>query len=51
MTCEDAETRAEHVKTANERSEKATAARKKKAEEAARKNSATGIVLDQPKSK
>jgi hypothetical protein len=27
------------------------AARKKKADEAAKKNSATGIILDQPKSK
>jgi tetratricopeptide (TPR) repeat protein len=51
MTCEDAQARAEYVKTANEWSDKAMAARKKKAEEAARKNSATGIVLDQPKSK
>jgi len=51
MTCEDAQTRAEYVKTANEWSDKAMAARKKKADEAAKKNSATGIILDQPKSK
>jgi tetratricopeptide (TPR) repeat protein len=50
MTCEDAETRAEYVKTANEWSDKAMAARKKKAEEASKKTSG-GIVLDQPKSK
>ena len=49
MTCEDAQSRADYVKTANDWSDKAMAARKKKAEEAARKNSATGIVLDQPK--
>ena len=48
MTCDDAETRAEYVKTANEWSDKAMAARKKKAEEAAKKTN-TGIVLDQPK--
>ncbi len=33
MTCEDAQTRAEYVKTANDWSDKAMAARKKKAEE------------------
>ena len=50
MTCDDAaETRAEYVKTANEWSDKAMAARKKKAEEASKKTSG-GIVLDQPKS-
>lgn len=46
MTCEDAQARADYVKTANEWSEKAMAARKKKAEEAAKKNQG-GIVLDQ----
>lgn len=50
MTCEDAQTRAEYVKTANEWSDKAMAARKKKAEEAEKKTSGA-IVLDQPKSK
>ena len=50
MTCEDAQTRADYVKTANEWSDKAMAARKKKAEEAAKKTNG-GIVLDQPKSK
>jgi uncharacterized protein YbaP (TraB family) len=50
MTCEDAQARAEDVKTANEWSDKAMAARKKKAEEASKKTSG-GIVLDQPKSK
>jgi tetratricopeptide (TPR) repeat protein len=50
MTCDDAEARAQLVKTANEWSDKAMAARKKKADEAAKKTSG-GIVLDQPKSK
>jgi hypothetical protein len=50
MTCEDAQTRADYVKTANEWSDKAMAARKKKAEEAAKKT-AGSIVLDQPKAK
>ncbi len=50
MTCDDAEARAQMVKTANEWSDKAMAARKKKADEAAKKTSG-GIVLDQPKSK
>ena len=50
MTCDDAQGRAELVKTANEWSDKAMAARKKKADEAAKKTSG-GIVLDQPKSK
>lgn len=50
MTCEDAQARAEFVKTANDWSDKAMIARKKKADEAAKKT-ATGIVLDQPKSK
>jgi len=49
MTCEDAAARAEYVKTANDWSDKAMAARKKKAEEASKKTSG-GIVLDQPKS-
>jgi tetratricopeptide (TPR) repeat protein len=46
MSCDDAQARADYVKTANEWSEKAMAARKKKAEEAAKKNQG-GIVLDQ----
>jgi tetratricopeptide (TPR) repeat protein len=50
MTCEDAQTRAEYVKAANEWSDKAMAARKKKADEAAKKSN-VGIQLDQPKSK
>src|SRR5580765_6711742 len=50
MTCEDAQARAEYLKSANEWSDKAMAARKKKADEAAKKTN-TGIVLDQPKSK
>lgn len=47
MTCEDAQARADYVKTANDWSDKAMAARKKKAEEAAKKNQG-GIVLDTP---
>jgi tetratricopeptide (TPR) repeat protein len=50
MTCEDAQARADYVKTANDWSDKAMAARKKKADEAAKKTSG-GIVLEQPKSK
>jgi tetratricopeptide (TPR) repeat protein len=50
MTCEDAQARADYVKTANDWSDKAMAARKKKADEAAKKTSG-GIILDQPKSK
>lgn len=50
MTCDDAQARAELVKTANDWSDKAMAARKKKADEAAKKTSG-GIVLEQPKSK
>jgi len=50
MTCEDAQARAEYVKTANDWSDKAMAARKKKADEAAKKTSG-GIVLEQPKPK
>jgi len=49
MTCDSAETRAEYVKAANEWSDKAMAARKKKAEEAAKKTSG-GIVLEQSRS-
>lgn len=49
MTCDDAQERANLVKTANEWSDKAMAARKKKADEAAKKT-AGGIVLDQPQS-
>lgn len=47
MTCDDAAARAEYIKAANEWSDKAMAARKKKMEAAAKKN-AGGIVLDQP---
>jgi tetratricopeptide (TPR) repeat protein len=50
MTCEDAQARAEYLKAANEWSDKAMAARKKKADEAAKKSN-VGITLDQPKSK
>jgi tetratricopeptide (TPR) repeat protein len=46
ITCDDAQARAEYVKTANDWSDKAMAARKKKAEELAKKNQQTGIVLD-----
>ena len=46
MTCDDAEQRAELKKTADEWSDKAMAARKKKAEAAAKKNTG-GIVLEQ----
>ena len=49
MTCDDAQARAEYVKTANDWSDKAMAARKKKADEAAKKTN--GIVMDQPKPK
>jgi tetratricopeptide (TPR) repeat protein len=45
MTCDDAQTRAEYVKTANDWSDRAMAARKKKAEEAAKKTSG-GIYLE-----
>jgi hypothetical protein len=48
MTCDDAAQRAEYVKAANDWSDKAMAARKKKAEEAAKKTN-QGIILDQPK--
>jgi tetratricopeptide (TPR) repeat protein len=47
MTCDDAQARADLIKTANDWSDKAMAARKKKAEEAGKKNQG-GIVLDQP---
>ena len=46
MTCDDAQARADLIKSANDWSDKAMAARKKKAEEAAKKNQG-GIVLDQ----
>jgi tetratricopeptide (TPR) repeat protein len=46
MTCDDAQQRAELKKTADEWSDKAMAARKKKAEAAAKKNTG-GIVLEQ----
>ncbi len=45
MTCDDAQTRAEYVKTANEWIERAMASRKKKAEEAAKKTTG-GIYLE-----
>jgi tetratricopeptide (TPR) repeat protein len=48
ITCDDAQARANYVKSANDWSDKAMAARKKKAEEAARKNQQGGIVLDTP---
>jgi tetratricopeptide (TPR) repeat protein len=51
MNCDDAQARAELVKTANDWSDKAMASRKKKAEEAAKKSNVGGIVMDQPKSK
>ena len=51
MTCDDAQARAELIKSANDWSDKAMAARKKKAEAAAKKGNVGGIVLDQPKSK
>jgi tetratricopeptide (TPR) repeat protein len=47
MTCEDAQARADYKKAADDWSDKAMAARKKKAEEALHKQ-AGGIVLDQP---
>jgi tetratricopeptide (TPR) repeat protein len=50
MTCEDAQARAEYLKSANEWSDKAMAARKKKADEAAKKSN-VGIQLETPKSK
>jgi tetratricopeptide (TPR) repeat protein len=46
MTCDDAQARADLIKTANDWSDKAMAARKKKAEEAAKKNQG-GIILEQ----
>lgn len=45
LTCDDAQTRAEYVKTANDWSDRAMAARKKKAEEAAKKTTG-GIYLE-----
>lgn len=51
MTCDDAQARADLVKTANDWSDKAMAARKRKAEAAAKKGDVGGIHLDQPKSK
>jgi tetratricopeptide (TPR) repeat protein len=48
MTCDDPEARANYIKTANDWSDKAMAARKKKADEAAKKNQQGGIVLDTP---
>ena len=49
MNCDDAQARADLIKTANDWSDKAMAARKKKAEEAAKKNQG-GIILDQTQS-
>jgi tetratricopeptide (TPR) repeat protein len=46
MTCDDAAARADYIKTANDWSDKAMAARKRKAEAAAKKN-AGGIILEQ----
>jgi tetratricopeptide (TPR) repeat protein len=46
MTCDDAQARADYIKTANDWTDKAMAARKKKAEEAAKKNQG-GIILEQ----
>ena len=51
LNCDDAQARAELVKTANDWSDKAMAARKRKQEAAAKKGNVGGIVLDQPKSK
>ena len=51
MTCEDAGARADLLKTANDWSDKAMAARKRKADAAAKKGDVGGIHLDQPKSK
>jgi tetratricopeptide (TPR) repeat protein len=48
MTCDDADARANYIKTANDWSDRAMGARKKKAEEAAKKNQQGGIVLDTP---
>jgi len=46
MTCDDAAARADYIKAANDWSDKAMAARKRKAEAAAKKN-AGGIILEQ----
>lgn len=46
VSCDDAETRASYRSTANNWSDKAMAARKKKAEEAAKKGQVGGIVLE-----
>ncbi|HMC32631.1 MAG TPA: tetratricopeptide repeat protein, partial [Candidatus Angelobacter sp.] len=51
MTCDDAQSRAELIKSANDWSDKAMLARKKKADAAAKKGNVGGIVLDQQKSK
>jgi tetratricopeptide (TPR) repeat protein len=51
MTCEDAGARADLLKTANDWSDKAMAARKRKADAAAKKGDVGGIHLDQPKSR
>ncbi len=48
MTCEDAQSRADYVKTANDWSDKAMAARKKKAEEAAKKSNAVALRWTSP---
>jgi len=46
LSCDDPAASAEYVKIANDWSDKAMAARKKKADEAAKKNVAGGIILD-----
>lgn len=48
FTCDDAQARADYIKTANDWSDKAMAARKKKQEEAAKKNQGGGIILETP---
>jgi tetratricopeptide (TPR) repeat protein len=47
MTCEDPQARADYMKEANQWSDKAMAARKKKLEEQNKKNSVGGIILEQ----
>ena len=51
LNCDDAQARADLLKSANEWSDKAMAARKRKQEAAAKKGDVGGIHLDQPKSK
>jgi tetratricopeptide (TPR) repeat protein len=45
ITCDDAQARADYVKAANDWIDKAMSARKKKAEEAAKKNSGSGAIV------